>query len=170
MTLFNSSIYTTPYLKLSLTNMLQSAAFAAGSVESPNGTTLIVVNRNEQSVDWERLWRRLKTPDTLESWKSAFEIHRQLLQQKQAEFTRRKIEENKDNSKEQWKILNSILTSSNQENSCPLAAVAFQSFFTKKVEDIRSLTAGSTPPTVLPRTLSKLEGFERSHQKKPPLC
>ena len=50
--------------------------------------------------------------------------------------------------------------SSNQENSCPLAAVAFQSFFTKKVEDIRSLTAGSTPPTVLPRTLSKLEGFE----------
>ena len=34
------------------------------------------------------------------------------------------------------------------------------SFFTKKVEDIRSLTAGSTPPRVLPRTLSKLEGFE----------
>ena len=79
---------------------------------------------------------------------------------KQAEFTRRKIEENKDNSKEQWKILNSILTSSNQENSCPLAAVAFQNFFTKKVEDIRSLTAGSTPPTALSRTLSKLEGFE----------
>ena len=88
-----------------------------------------------------------------------FETHRQLLQHKQSDFIRGKIEENKDDSREQWKILNSIL-SNNQENVCPLAATSFQTFFTKKVEDIRALTSGSAPPRVLPRDRVKLEVFQ----------
>ena len=69
-----------------------------------------------------------------------------------------RLKKNKDDSREQWKFLNSILSNS-QENVCPLAATSFQTFFTKKVEDIRALTSGSAPPRVLPRDRAKLEVF-----------
>ena len=109
----------------------------------------------------ERLWRRLKTPEALEDWKAQFEAHRQLLQDKQANYIRQKIAENKGNSKEQWKVLNSILSGSNQDSCCPLSATTFQNFFQKKIEDIRTQTADAAPPTVITQSEFNFDGFQK---------
>jgi exonuclease III len=109
----------------------------------------------------ERRYRRTGSSHDCRCWVDATRRRFTVYRAKKDEYWRGRLAQCGRSSSTMWRSLSSLLDRRRDNNTAATShtAEAFAEFFVKKIDDIRSATAGLPPPPVSTITLSSLSSF-----------
>ena len=112
----------------------------------------------------EKEYRRTKSADSRDRWRSQFDLQRRAFQEAQKRYCSSLIKESSD-SKALWRNLQSMLKSDGA-CACPHTAASFANFFDGKIEAIRAGTEQCAPPDISTRCVPSFQNFSPCSAKE----
>ena len=107
----------------------------------------------------ERAYRRSKTEESFEAWRSQSRYLRYILREQYIDYWSKTLSTNMKDPSALWSKISALLNQPNAKSDCKFSADEFADHFRNKVSKIRMATSNAQPPVIQSRSCPVLSDF-----------